>query len=450
VNVTILILPLCVWLMAGLCTPACGQSVLCHSSSGQFTARRLKDPAVLTPIAKSSGQTGELALEPALLVSECEQVKRMLLAELGMQDDWRGRIDLIINPALAEDSEPQLTAISRPQGWTYELLLAQHVTHEILLRKLFQTLFLEMANRHSGVQSVDVPLWLVEGMSAHLEANSLPALLLQPGQAVSRNIVWNRNGQTMPLELRQHPGLSFQELSWPEAADVTPQGLPLYRSCAQLFLEGLLKFADGKACLRSMIERLSEHWNWQTTFLQAFHSHFDQLLDVEKWWSVNYIDCVRGYKAQAWSGDESRRSLQSSLDIPVQVHFDSKKMPAEAKVTLQEVIQKWTPWDARDAIERAVAGLKFLEPRAAEQWRPLTQLYLKTLLEYLKDCETAERNTMLGKNPPPLLKIAKDGAIKRLNALDQQREALWAGSVSTNTSQLGASEALPSKTVAVH
>jgi hypothetical protein len=470
VNITIPICALCFWLMAGFCcVSARAQSQVFRSFTHQFTARELKGPptfstpakSVLKPIVgrgiflfpsppnRAAANADELVLDPALLVAQCERIKSTMLAELGEVDNWRGRIDLIINPALAPDSDPQLTVVRRNPGWSYELLLPKRVTHEDFSRRLFQTLLLEMANRQTDTQSTEIPLWLVEGMSAHLQANSLETFMLQPGQSVSASVVWNRGAQIMPVELRQHPALAFQELSWPDESNVSEQGLPLYRSCAQLFLEGLLKFNDGKTCLRSMIDQLAEHWNWQTAFLKAFHSHFDQLLDAEKWWSVNYIDSVRGYKAQAWSADDSRRSLQSSLDVPIKVRFDTNHMPVDAKVTLQEVIQKWSHMDALNALQRTIGELRFLEPRATGEWRALSDLYLKTLLEYLKDSGAAQPYQMMGKHDLPYLPEAKEEAIKKLNALDRQRDALWPSTISSNP-QLRASQDLSPKTVAVH
>jgi hypothetical protein len=236
----------------------------------------------------------------------------------------------------------------------------------------------------------------------------------------------------VPRELLEHPALTFQQLSWPQASDLAPEGLPLYRSCAQLFLEELLRLDDGRACLRSMIGQLPEHWNWQTAFLRAFHSHFDQLLDVEKWWSLGYIAYVRGCKVETWSAAECRKKLQSSLDVPVEVHFNAGQMPVEAKITLQEAIRQWAPQDAHDAIRRAIAGLKFLAPRAAPELRPLVELYLKTLVDYLNACQTAGLERQLGMRGPSLLGGVKANVIKQLNALDRQRQAIWPGAVSTN------------------
>jgi hypothetical protein len=284
---------------------------------------------------------------------------------------------------------------------------------------------LEIANRQAGVQSAEIPLWLVEGMSADLQANNLPTLIHQPGQNWTKDVRWDKRSQLMPVELRRHAPLSFQQLSWPQASDLTAEGLPLYRSCAQFFVEELLRLNDGRACLRSMIGQLPVHWNWQTAFLQAFHSHFQQLLDVEKWWGLNYFDFVRGYKAQTWSDADCRKTLQSSLDVPVSVHFGADQLPVEAMVTLQEVIREWRPLDAHKALERAVDGLKFLAPRATPQWRPLVQLYLKTLLNYLNASKTAGVERPLGKYAPVFFPGAKTDAIKQLDALDRQREAIW-------------------------
>jgi hypothetical protein len=457
--------------MAGFCcASARAQSAPVRSSSGQFIAWQLRRPAaspasarpMLRPVAghwaylfsssaaPALSNAEEVTLHPALLAAQCERFKSMLLAELGEPDQWRGRIDLIIDPSLAEDQGPQLEADHDPQGWNYKLALPGRVKQEILLRRLFQTLFLEMANRHAGTQSAEIPLWLVEGMCARVQANNLATFVLEPGQAVSANILWDKGSRTMPVELRQHAPLAFQQLSWPQESDVTTEGLPLYRSCAQLFLEELLRFGDGRACLRSMIAQLPEHWNWQTAFLLAFHSHFDQLLDVEKWWSVSYVDFLGGFTAQTWSAADCRKTLQNCLDVPVEVHFDAGDMPVAAKITLQEVIRKWQPGDAFNALQRAVSGLKFLEPRATPEWRPLVQLYLKTLLEYLKDSQEAARAPMLGRHAPSLLNGVKSETIKQLDALDLQREALWSNAVTANLPQLSASEDPAAKSAASH
>ncbi len=384
------------------------------------------------------GYSDEVALEPSTLVVSCERLKALVLDKLGLADRWQGRIDLTINPELPESQGPQLTATRWPHGWTYSLELPRSAQEEILLRSLIQVLLLEIANRQAGVQSADIPLWLVEGMGAELQANNFPTFIVQPGQSWSANVVWNKGAEMMPKELRQHTPLSFQQLSWPQASDLTPEGLPLYRSCAQLFFQELLRFDDGKACLRAMVTQLPEHWNWQTTFLLAFHSHFEQLLDVEKWWGVSYVDFTRGYKVQAWSAADCRRKLQDSLDVPVDVHFGADQMPVAAKMTLQEVIRQWPAQDAYNAVQRAVGGLRYLIPRATPEIRGLAESYLKTLSDYLNTSQNANVERELGMHPPSLLHVAKADTIQQLDALDRQRDAIWANSVTTDSPQLSA------------
>jgi hypothetical protein len=339
---------------------------------------------------------------------------------------------------LAEDQGPQLSAIHSPEGWNYQLELPGHAQEEILLRSLIQAMLLEIANRQAGVQSSEIPLWLVEGLSGDLQANSLPVFMVQPGQNMTSDIRWDKTAQKVPWELRQKAPLTFQQLSWPQASDLTPEGLPLYRSCAQLFVEDLLRLEDGQSCLRAMLGQLPAHWNWQTAFLLAYGAHFQQFLDVEKWWSLSYVDFVNGYKAQPWSAEDARKNLQSSLDVPVEVHFGPDQMPVEARVTLQEVIRQWHPQEAYDALQRAIIELRFLIPRATPEWRPLAELYLKSLLDYLRASQAAAKLPQLGKYSPSLLGSVKKDAIKQLDELDRQREAQWPGTVSTNFPQLGA------------
>jgi hypothetical protein len=187
-----------------------------------------------------------------------------------------------------------------------------------------------------------------------------------------------------------------------------------------------------------MIAQLGQYWNWQTAFLRAFHSHFNQLLDVEKWWSVSCVDFISRYNVNKWSAADCMKTLQRTLDVPVAVHFDSNQMPVEARITLQEVISHWPPQDANGALDRAVGGLRFLDARATPEIRPLVELYLKTLLDYAAASQKPGVERQLGMHSISAISGAKADAIKQLNALDRQREALWPGATSTNAAQFSA------------
>ncbi len=148
-------------------------------------------------------------------------------------------------------------------------------------------------------------------------------------------------------------------------------------------MEQLLQFKDGNRLLGEMLRELPTYHNWQTAFLSAFRPHFRQLLDVEKWWGLSYVDFTRTDAAVPQTAEVCLKDLQEALDVPAQVHFEAGHMPAEAKFTLQEVIAKWDSPDATLALDRSIQTLRFLRGRASPQFRPLMDQYLKVLTGYL-------------------------------------------------------------------
>lgn len=439
-------LPLIGCLVTGLFgDQASAQIVTARSYSGQFLAREFSaqspwaTPAtvpVQTRIAggraflllpKTSGRgtnESKITLEPAVLVVTCERLKGIFLAELGLSDHWQGRIDLAIDSTAPDGAEPRLKAGRDWDGWNYELDLPRSLPPKILEEALVQTMLLELVNRNAGERSAEVPLWLIAGLSAHLEGYNLPTFMLQPGvQWASSNVRMEGSSQAREI-LRQHSPLSFQQLSWPQASDVSGDELKVYRACAQLFLEGLLQFPDGKDALRRMLAQLPQHLNWQTAFLLAFHDRFDQLLDVEKWWSLTAVGFCRGGLTPDWDENQLWKKIQESLEAPVTVHLDAGQMPVEARYTLQEVIAQWSSSDANEAIERSIAALEALPMRNSPELRVISSLYVKTLQDYLHGRRNLTHPQPLGMNPPPAEHLLKAAVIQQLNVLDQQRAAL--------------------------
>ncbi|HEX4121713.1 MAG TPA: hypothetical protein VH619_13915 [Verrucomicrobiae bacterium] len=439
----VLILPLCIWLAVGLsCFDAAAEIMTAESSSRQFIAREFQlggVPAAAGAILRSRSDSqgflfvsrtspsevteSKITLDPSILVVSCERLKSLFLTELGLVDRWQGTVSLMIDPASKKEKEPRLTAIYRPNGWTYSLELPKTIETRVLARALLETLFLEVANRNAGSQCAEIPCWLVEGMGAQLKAFNFPTYILQPGVELDGNRVKLEGLDMVRSEFRRHAPLSFQELSWPTDADKTGDGLELYRTCAQLFLEQLLQFDDGRALLVKMLQEMPDHLNWQTAFLSAFHPHFQQLLDVEKWWGLSCVDFTKSDIAEPLTSQNSWKDLQDALDVPVQVHFEAEKMPAEAKITLQEVITQWSPSDAIPALERATEQLKFLHLRASLEFRPLVDQYLKVLAGYLNSDRGPRLEWTLGKNHPSVFKLLKSDTVEQLDALDKHREA---------------------------
>ena len=188
-------------------------------------------------------------------------------------------------------------------------------------------------------------------------------------------------------------------------------------------MDELLRLKDGQRCLGAMIDNLPQHLNWQTAFLQAFAPHFDRLLDVEKWWELACVHFTDIDFAARFSPRDSWRRLQQALDVPVEVRFSPDRLPAQAEITLQEVIHTWEPARAEAALQRVAGKLSLLRLQITPELRPLLDLYLSTVQNYLGDTHSGAA-ALTVKNFQPPLAGARDAACRKLNALDAQRAAL--------------------------
>jgi hypothetical protein len=428
----------CCWL--ALCRaeaqPA-GDFVSARSASDQFlavTPRQAGLPAANPPPSLVPGELlfnsttlanprAKISLDPNLLVISCERIKEALVMTLGRRDPWRGRITLFINPALPEEQSPILQGIYNPRGWNYQLTLPSPIEPRLLFRAIVKALLMETANRRAGAQSADVPLWLVAGLSAHLQADNLPILLLRPQSHLDTNQVRKPGVDPLRDQLRAQAPLSFQELCWPEAEGLTGRNYERYAACAQLFVEELLRFKDGSRCLDAMIDKLPQYQNWQTAFLQAFSPHFNRLLDVEKWWGLACVRFTGVDFASRFSAADSWHKLQHALDVPVEVHLRPDQLPAQAEINLQEIINTWEPAQAAAALQHVGESLMVLRLQITPELGPLLDRYLAIVQSYLNDTRP-NRPSWVAKNHQALLAAARYAACKQLNALDLQRDAL--------------------------
>ena len=432
--------------------------VTAYSLSGQFVARSPR-----RPVALSGGPTvrpipggflldsqiqpsadSPVPLDPALLVISCEDIKQSLLTTLGWSDQWRGKINLFINPSLPPEQGPSLTGRPGPEGWSYQLVLPSPIQSRQLLLAVVQALLVEMANRDAGAQSAEVPQWLITGISAHLQAGSLTSLVLRPQVSTSVDQVRLDRLDAVRAQLRQRPPLTFQELSWPEAGQLTGDNYEFYSGCSQLFFEDLLRFRDGRRCLDQMIRQLPRHLNWQTSFLQAFSPHFAQLLDVEKWWDLACVSFSQVDVADRFSPEDSWIKFQDALAVPVEIRRSADELPVPSQITLQEVVATWDPRRAAPVLGRAIESLELLRLKAAPELAALMDGYLASLRSWMND--TRPDSPMWGaRESQNQLASLRYFTCKELNALDERRAALQSKKISPAApSRLGALAGPPS------
>jgi hypothetical protein len=379
---------------------------------------------VLAPqLSPRAAKADSLTLEPALLVVSCERIKEALLKELGMTDVWGSRVELLIDGDLGPEAMPKLGAVRGRREWSYELDLPKTIRPQALERALVGALLVEMANRSAGAESAEVPLWLLEGMAAHLEANNPPTLLLQPGTESASDHITLEGQKTVRRWLRERAPLTFQQLSWPDALD-TDADRAFFRACSQLFVEELLTLKDGAPDLRKFLGQLGRDRNWQTAFLTAYQADFTSLLEVEKWWSVACVDFQCADSGQLASTTEVWRRLQETLDVPVEVRLDAARLPAEARITLQEAISQWTTPDAEAVVTRAIVRLELQSYRSTDELRPMIDSYITALSHYLEEERALERNGFMLKNPAAQWAALRRDIGKQLDVLDARREEM--------------------------
>lgn len=372
--------------------------------------------ALQPPPPRANGSTEFVELDPALLAIGCERLKDALLFELGAGDTWRGRVEVLINSSLPEGDEPYLVATRNRDGWIYDLEVPRKAKPDRLLRALVHVLLLEMANRNATSESAEVPLWLVEGMTAHLRAFNLPTFLVQEKVTMLGNRIKLDALDLVRTHLRTQQALSFESLSWPDSEQVAGRAANIFHDSAQLLVYELLHLKNGRAELHNMVLALPTHKNWQLTFLAAFRPHFQKLLDVEKWWALTCVGFAGSQATEKWSTEETRKRLQDLLDVPVDVHVSANHMPAPAEITLQEVIEHWDRPAQTAALERTIGGLQLLRWHCAPEFEKTVAAYATTLQNYLHD---RDHGSHIFRSREAL----KKNACRELDKLDAQRDA---------------------------
>ena len=224
-----------------------------------------------------------------------------------------------------------------------------------------------------------------------------------------------------------HPPLTFEELSWPTERDLAEDAAgQAFRGSAQLLVGELLRLPDGRSCLRTMLARLPQHMNWQFAFLEAFHTHFERPLDVEKWWALSLTQANGRFAGQAWSLAESWQKLDQAVRAAVEVRTRANELPLHAEVSLQTVIRGWDPIRQTQTLSNTLRELGLLRLRIAQEYIGLVQDYYQAIETYLRQPDRGAPSSLSAKRAGRLRSV--ELAIQQLDALDGRRMALRPGS----------------------
>ena len=401
--------------------------VSARSHSGQFIvhAERLSGPA-----GTHSNPTTDrnfFRLEPTLVTVACERIKQALSRELGGNTPWRGKIVLALHRARVGDQIITITSEKFKNGWQYRVDLPGVVERGRYVRAIVQVLLLDLANREANSRLAEIPLWLTEGLSQQLLTSNEIEIILPPpletvnGLNVRTMSVTER--KTNPIEqarkqLGACPPLTFEQLSWQTEGELAGDAAEIYRGSAQLFIGELSRLRDGHTCLRTLLAQLPHYHNWQFAFLRAFQSHFEQLVDVEKWWALCVAQSAGQDFAPAWPAEESWQKLDQTIRSSARVRAGM----AEPDVTLQTIIREWNRLEQNQALTSKVRELALLRSRVVPELVVLVQEYGQALEAYLQNRYRTSPIPRLGRKASPSHIVEE--TLQRLDALDARREAL--------------------------
>jgi len=413
--------------------PADGAIRSVESSSRQFLVRGSVMPAGVAPAAPGGTNSPvQVDLEPNLLAISCERIKQALLRELGMGDLWRGRIQIAINPAMANNVPPVIGAKLYTDGWRYQVEVPQQIHKLKLVRGIVQVLLLEIANRNSGMRSAEIPLWLSEGMSQQLLNGSDTGLVFSrpPGAGTDLGSSWsNREGFRGDAlagareRLTTHAALTFAKLGDPLPDQLPEETWKTYQACSHLFVNQLLALKGGRVGLVQMLYLLPHYLNWQSAFLTAFTGVFPRLLDVEKWWAVVLVNFTGQDPRNAWSKDVALQKLNDALRPAVLVSTGPSNLPRRTQMTLQQIIQQWDYLRQHIELKKFSGQLQVMRVKMPPELVSLVTEYQTTIDSYLKRRDQAGIPRALpGMAPLQADALVKD-VLKRLDELDQRRAA---------------------------
>ncbi len=408
-----------------------------RSVSGQFIiAGTAGSPLAATPAIATNASF--VRLEPALLAVSAERLKESLGRELNPELGGlnavaapRGKIFLVLHPAQSADETVTIVSRHAPDGWTYQVQLPDVVLRHRLARALTGVLLLQLANRDASGRGAEVPAWLTDGLSQQLLAIDWQQIILSSpyktvnGLPVSRMVLTTRGMDSLagPRRiLRDHTALTFEQLSWPDEAQLSGADGGVYRASAQLFVNKLLELKDGPAHLRAMLATLPKYYNWQTAFQSAFKGIFPRPLDVEKWWALQVVNFAARDPGPAWTLAVSRARLDEILSVAVEMRTASNSLPAHADISFQAVIRNFDRSQQAAILQVKLRDLELSQLRMATPFAVLADGYRQALADYLDPGKRSRPVVRLGRHPPAVTPPpTADDTLKKLDALDAQR-----------------------------
>ena len=388
------------------------------SRSGQFTVQGLPASKSLPGLAPPSDAT-YVRVDATLFCITAENIKQALLSALERTDGWQSSITVSLQPVQRDGEEIVIASVRSRDGWNYRMRVPELVDKRRLTKALVEVLLLEMAQRNAGERRVELPPWLVPGLSAHLEANAAAPLIVEPETFTNRRRKVEELVKATRETLRAAGGLTLDDLNWPTER-IAPAA---YEASAHLLVRELLRRGGG-APFNNMLSRLRDHYNWQTAFLQAFG--FQSLREVDKWWTLHLVQFAGRDSLSIWSTGELNAQLMDVLSTTVHVRRATNELPVATHVPLDRVLQEWDFARQETVLRQKLVQLDALRLRAPTNFVGVVVGYQRQLSDYVG------RRQRIGRSADvPIVKSLVKETLQKLGELDVRREIAVSGASGT-------------------
>jgi hypothetical protein len=396
--------------------------------SEQFTVIDARPVSALSPGPLTS-KSGEalIRLDADVLLLSAERIKETLLGELALSPEGAGKVRLLIYTASNPENLIGVAAGWSPSGWDYRIEVPDQVEGRKLVRGIVHGLLLELANRGQGPRSAELPVWLVEGLGAHMLSVAGRELVVGSVPLGSMlRIVSERRGLDYLQGARQvlslHRPLTFPQLAYPAPESLAGERLATFQASAHLFVYELLHTRNGPANLLAMLRELPKCYNWETAFLRGFATEFKSMLDVEKKWSVDALAFTAHDPSQVWSKVLCLDRLDELLSVSTQVRAERDRLPERKKMSLQEMIRTLPFGSQTGVLRQKLLLLEVLRFHATADLVPLIDSYHHTLAVYLEKRSQAGRTPETRMEATVSASLVAQEALRDLDQLDKRRE----------------------------
>lgn len=409
---------LALWLVVGHSGPVFAQGRISYSLSGDFVVHAWpgREPAP-DPLAEKALKL--VTVKPNFLAITAEHIKRTLAEELRQPSSLASKIHLRIQPAGRGDEPVGIVSAMYSDGWVYHVHVPIRVNETRLVKGIVQSLLLEFASRGRR-KSATIPTWLVEGLTQRITRSPFPTTALDR-KVVNLQVVGTDRLANAREVLRTNSCLTFHQLGFPEWTGMPSESqAAVYEASAHLFTHELLSLPSGPELLASFIRELPMHWNWQTAFFKVYAHQFQSPLDLEKWWSLSWIEFrSRGGEYQ-WPPRASFEKLSAMLRTTVERWTSTNSLPTVAELSLREVL---TAPDLdvqsqilRDKIER----LRFARPQMHPAAARFCVAYMELFERFVEDRRRLDYQPGLRQGDEAKLRNLVQRVLGRLEEIDRE------------------------------